>query len=348
MSKKLLFINDFSEDEGTEKIQTLCEKYGYTFEHIVNTLDLKTDDEYMEYFLKLEKEGPDAVPYNDRILDAAKDTELIVTAMSPVPSKIYDVAKELKAVGIIRSGVENVNIKRATEKGIKVINCPERLAVPVSEYTVGLIIAEMKNIARSHKRVMEHNFVDTSYCNSSYTGNLKGRNVGIIGLGAIGSRVAKVMDAFEANVLVYDSFVSDEEIRKRGYTPLSLNELCAQADVITIHLRLVPETKDTIGKEQFALMKPTCVLINTARAGLVNEEALLDALINHKIGGAGLDVWHQEPLPDDSPLLSLDNVTLTAHIAGWCSDASELSKDIMLHALEHYFITGEWINCVNR
>ena len=90
------------------------------------------------------------------------------------------------------------------------------------------------------------------------------------------------------------------------------------------------------------------MLINTARAGLVDEEAMMDALINHKIGGAGLDVFHQEPLPDDHPFYSLDNVTLTGHLAGWSSNAFEMTVDIMINALRHYFETGEWINVVNK
>ena len=103
-----------------------------------------------------------------------------------------------------------------------------------------------------------------------------------------------------------------------------------------------------MGAEQFALMKPTCFLINTARAGLVDEASLMDALQNHKIGGVGLDVFHQEPLPEDHPLLTLDNVTITNHLAGHCSNIFDMTMDIMLGTLEHYFETGEWKNVVNR
>ena len=180
------------------------------------------------------------------------------------------------------------------------------------------------------------------------TVNLKGKNVGIIGCGAIGARVAKIMKAFEANVLVYDPFCDSKNLESQGYTVMELNELCKEADVISMHFRLTPETKGLLGKEQFALMKPTAVLINTARAGLVDEEAMMDALINHKIGGAGLDVWHQEPLPENHPFYTMDNVTLTGHLAGWSSNAFEMTVDIMIQALKHYFETGEWVNVVNK
>ena len=133
---------------------------------------------------------------------------------------------------------------------------------------------------------INHDFSYEDFCNTSYTVNLKGKNVGIVGCGAVGARVAKIMKAFDANILIYDPFCKKEDMEKEGYQVMELNELCKEADVISIHFRLTPETRGMIGKEQFSLMKPTCFLINTARAGLVEEEAMMDALINHKIGGA--------------------------------------------------------------
>ena len=204
----------------------------------------------------------------------------------------------------------------------------------------------MKNIARSHQRMQAHNF-DNHFPNAQYSVNLKGKNVGLVGCGMVGSRVARIMKAFEANVLIYDPYLPAEKIAVDGYRPVSLEELCAQSDVISIHFRLTPETKGMIGPAQFALMKPNCVLINTARAGLVDEAAMMDALKNHKIAGAGLDVFHEEPLTDSNPLLSMDNVTITNHMAGHCADIFQMTLDIMLGALEHYFETGEWIHVVN-
>jgi D-3-phosphoglycerate dehydrogenase len=127
----------------------------------------------------------------------------------------------------------------------------------------------------------------------------------------------------------------------------ALNELFRQSDIISLHYRLTDETKGFIGKEQFDLMKPHAFFVNTARAGLIDEKALIDALVNHKIGGAGLDVFQQEPLPPDHPFLNLDNVTITSHIAGACADTLKLSCAIMEDAIRHYFKTGEWKNTVN-
>lgn len=347
--KKIVVINDVNTNgnDSIEKIKKLGEEFGYVTE-IVNDLCSNSMEEFSEWFLKMEQEGPDAVPLNEKLIEAMKDTDIVVTAMSALSTKAINEAEHLKAACIMRSGVENINLENATQRKIPVIHAPGRLAVPVSEFTVGLMIAEMKNIARSNMRILNHDFSDADFCNTSYTVNLKGKNVGIVGCGAVGARVAKIMKAFDANVLIYDPFCKKEDMEKEGYQVMELNELCKEADVISIHFRLTPETRGMIGKEQFSLMKPTCFLINTARAGLVEEEAMMDALINHKIGGAGLDVWHQEPLPDDHPFYTMDNVTLTGHLAGWSSNAFEITVDIMLHALRHYFETGEWINVINK
>lgn len=347
--KKMVVINDVNTigNNSIDRFKELAGQYNYQVE-VVDDLCSDSMEEFSEWFLKMEQEGPDALLLNEKLVKAMEDAQIVVTAMSGIPTEGVDNAKDLQAVCIMRSGVENINLENATKKGVKVINAPGRLAVPVSEFTVGLMIAEMKNIARSNIRVLNHDFSDADFCNTNYTVNLKGKNVGIVGCGAVGARVAKIMKAFEANVLVYDPYCPAERLEAEGYKVMELNELCKEADVISVHFRLTPETRGLIGKEQFELMKPTCVLINTARAGLVDEEAMMDALINHKIGGAGLDVWHQEPLPDNHPFFTMDNVTLTGHLAGWSSNAFEMTVDIMLNTLEHYFKTGEWINVVNK
>lgn len=349
MSKKVVVMEDFTV-RGTDNMHVydvLTEKYGAKVKYIQVQKDIEDGDAFAKMFLNMEKHGPDVIGEEEELLAEIKDANIVISHISAVSTKAVNSAGNLEAVCIMRSGVENVNVANATEKGVKVINAPGRLAVPVSEFTVGLIISEMKNIARSHQRMVQKNF-DNQFSNADYSVNLKGKNIGLVGCGAVGSRVARIMKAFEANVLIYDPYMSDEKIKELGYVPKDLNDLCKESDVISIHYRLTPETKGLIGKEQFALMKPGCYLINTARAGLVDEESLMDVLINHKIAGAGLDVFHQEPLEEDNPLLTLDNVTITNHLAGHCADIFQMTADIMLGALEHYFETGEWVNVVNR
>lgn len=348
MGKKIVVMEDFTV-RGTDNMKAfdiLAEKYGAQVKHIQVEKDITDEKAFASMFLNMEKNGPDVLPEEDELLQEIQDANIVISHISPISTKAIQSARNLEAVCIMRSGIENVNADSCRERGIKIINAPGRLAVPVSEFTVGLIISEMKNIARSHQRMQAHNF-DNHFPNAQYSVNLKGKNVGLVGCGMVGSRVARIMKAFEANVLIYDPYLPAEKIAADGYRPVSLEELCAQSDVISIHFRLTPETKGMIGPAQFALMKPNCVLINTARAGLVDEAAMMDALKNHKIAGAGLDVFHEEPLTDSNPLLSMDNVTITNHMAGHCADIFQMTLDIMLGALEHYFETGEWIHVVN-
>lgn len=335
---------------GTDNMKVfdkLAEKYDVNIQHIYVQKEIKNGDSFAKMFLNMEKNGPDVIEEEEELLEAIKDADIVISHISAVSTKAVNTAEHLQAVCIMRSGVENVNVANATDKGVKVINAPGRLAVPVSEFTVGLMISEMKNIAKSHQRMQQGNF-DSTFANAAYSVNLKGKNVGLIGCGAVGSRVAKVMKAFEANVLIYDPYMPADRICEMGYEAVELNELCKKADVISVHYRLTPETKGMVGAEQFALMRPSTYLINTARAGLVDEKAMMDALVNHKIAGAGLDVFHEEPLSENNPLLKLDNVTITNHLAGHCADIFQMTADIMMEALEHYFETGEWIHLVNK
>lgn len=349
MSEKILVIEDYTV-RGTEDMHVfdkLKEKYDVDLEYIKVQKEIETGEDFAKFFLKLEKNGPDIIPVEKELMDAISDADILISHISALNTSAINSAEHLKAACIMRSGVENINVPNATEKGIKVVNAPGRLAVPVSEYTVGLIISEMKNIARSHQR-MQSGIFDENFPNAPYSVNLKGKNIGIIGCGAVGRRVAQIMKAFEANVYIYDSYISDEKIKEMGYVPAGLNELCEAADVISMHYRLTEETKGMLGKEQFVKMKKSCFLINTARAGLIDEKCLVDALVNHKIAGAGLDVFHEEPLSEDNPLLSLDNVTITNHMAGHCADIFQMTADIMMNTLEHYLQTKEWIHIVNQ
>ena len=348
MALIVLIISDMAtrQADGVKVFESL-EDYGCEIS-VVQDMVGWTDEQQEAAFLKMETEGPDAFEDNPDVVAAMEDADVVVTFFSAVPSAGIRGAKHLQAICVMRSGAENVNVDVATECGVKVLNAPGRLAVPVSEFTVGLMLAEIKNIARGHMQAMSGDFSTWDFQNEDYWFNLKGKNIGLVGCGAVGSRVAKIMKAFEANVLIYDPYVAPEKLQAQGYTPVGLNELCEKSDVISVHFRLTPQTRGLIGKEQFALMKPTCYLINTARAGLVDEEAMLDALVNAKIGGAALDVFHQEPLPADYPLFKLRNVTITPHFAGYCSDIYEITSAITMNEIETYCEKGEWINVLNK
>jgi len=345
MSKNVLIIRDFL--MGKEKVQFICDflrQYDARVQIVEESPGIDMGG-FAQAFRLMEKQGPDALPFNERVAGAMRGANIVLAMMSPVQTAAVNAAPQLEAVCLMRSGTENVDVANAAARGIKVVCVPGRLSVPVSEFTVGLIIAEMKNIVRGHNRVLEGNF-DHKFPNARYSRNIHGSVVGLVGLGAVGGKVARTLKAMGADILVYDPYLPEEEIRRLDYTPCGLEELCAASDIISVHFRLTPETRGLIGEKQFRLMRPGCFFVNTARAGLVEEAALVDALRDRKIAGAALDVFHEEPLPKDHPFYTLDNVTLTSHMAGSCNDTFGITFDIMAGALKRYFETGEWINAV--
>jgi D-3-phosphoglycerate dehydrogenase len=349
MSKKVVLIRDFTvrTNNGLDYFKNFLEKdYGAHVVYVEDRPEITNPDDFSKMFLTMETQGPDVLSVNNDMVKVMEDADFVISHISAISSKAVNNARNLSAVCILRSGVENIDVPNATAKGVKVVNAPGRLAVPVSEFTVGLIISEMKNIARSHANMVKGDFSKKFY-NREFNYSISGNKVGIVGYGTIGRRVAAIMKVMGAEVLVFDPYVDKSLVTAAGFEYRTLNELFKESDVISIHYRLTEETKGLIGKEQFALMKPHAFFFNTARAGLVDEAALLDTLVNHRIGGAGLDVFHQEPLPPDHPFLKLDNVTLTAHLAGTSSDSFKVTCAIMEDAIRYYFRSGVWKNTVN-
>jgi D-3-phosphoglycerate dehydrogenase len=206
-------------------------------------------------------------------------------------------------------------VNEATQRGILVIHTPNHNAQAVAEYTIGLMLAETRNIARSHYSLKQGTWQE-QYPNSSFIPELNELKIGIVGYGQNGQLVAKKLKSFETHILICDPFVSDDVILKDGYEPVNLDTLFAEADIISLHVRLTAQTKSMIGAAEFRKMKPSAYLINTARSGLVDTNAMIMALQENTIKGAAIDVFDAEPLPKDSPLIQLDNLTLTNHRAG--------------------------------
>jgi D-3-phosphoglycerate dehydrogenase len=228
-------------------------------------------------------------------------------------------------IGVLRGGTENIDVACATQRGVAVLNTPGRLSRAVAECTVGLILAEIRNIARGHARLVQGRW-DRSFPNSDAIPELYRRTVGLVGYGAVGQLVAHFLAAFGCRLLAFDPYFQG------AATPTTLTDLptlLKEADVVSLHARLCPETQHLIGAKEMALMKPTAVLVNTARSGLVDEAALIQALRERRIMGAALDVFDLEPLPSDHPFLHLDNVTLTPHLAGSTHDGFRNSPVLM-------------------
>jgi D-3-phosphoglycerate dehydrogenase len=236
---------------------------------------------------------------------------------------------KLRIAGVSRAGVENVNVAEATKRGIVVFNIEGRNAEAVSDFAVGMMLAECRNIARAHFAIKSGQWRKT-FSNSDWVPELKGKKVGIIGFGYIGRLVAQKLSGFGAIRLVYDPFVNAEDVRAAGCVPVDKESLFKECDFVTLHARMSEATKNMVGAKELALMKPTAYVVNTARAGMIDANALAAALKEKRIAGAGLDVFPDEPLKPDSPFLTLDNVTLTTHIAGTTREALSRSPEILM------------------
>jgi D-3-phosphoglycerate dehydrogenase / 2-oxoglutarate reductase len=289
--------------------------------------------------LVIEKQGPAAEPVLPMIQNADKNTEMLLTLFAPVSADAMDALPNLRLVGAARAGQENLDVAAATKRGIVMHNIMGRNAHAVSDFAIGLLFAEARNIARSH-HALKTGVWQKKYSNSAFTPEITGKTLGMIGFGYIGTLVAKKLAGFNLKVLVYDPFVSDKTLREFNVVKASLEEVFSQSDFVSIHARLTDSTKGLVGEKYLSLMKPTAILINTARAGLIDEDALYDALKSNQIGGAALDVHSSEPLQDKSKWLELDNVTLTAHIAGTTAEALTNSPFLLVRDINR-LLAGE-------
>ena len=235
---------------------------------------------------------------------------IIIRSATKVRKDMIDAAKNLKAIGRAGVGLDNVDVEYAKSKGIKVINTPGATSISVAELTIGLILAVMRKIAYAD-REMRRGAWPKKKCKGI---EMYGKTLGIIGIGRIGREVAKRAKAFGMRIVYYDVYRPDENTEKElGLEYRDLDTLISEADVITLHVPLVPETKHLINAERISKMKDGAIIINAARGGIVDEDALYDALKSGKLYGAALDVYENEPLKE-SKLFELDNVVLTPHI----------------------------------
>lgn len=275
--------------------------------------DLQNDN------IKIEQKGANSVEItNQDLLKGIESFDMIITQFMPIGKKVIDQAKNLKYIGVLRSGTENVDKKYAESKGIKVINTAGRNARAVAEFTVGMILSETRNIARTNAKMHEDIWFK-DFPNKDNIPEIGGKTIGIIGFGHIGQLVAKFLSGFDAKIIFYDPYVQKTNLNAKKVD--SISYLLRQSDIITIHMRATEETHHIINKDMFELIKPSAYFINTARSALVDEKALITVLKEGRISGAAIDTFDEEPLPADSEFLNLKNVTLTSHLAGSTADA---------------------------
>jgi D-3-phosphoglycerate dehydrogenase len=286
----------------------------------------------------MEWDGANAVAAPPQILSELDGVHAIVVHFAPVNAEIILAAPELKMVAVARAGLENVDHETAAAAGIFVTGVAGRNAAAVAELAIGLMLAECRNISRA-----DHSIKDGGWRKefSVPMVELGESTIGIIGWGQVARKLAKKLAGLAQEILVYDPFVSAAAINAAGARAVSFDDIFEHSDFVHVMARLTPETERFIGREQFKLMKASAYFINTSRSRLVDYEALLEALTLNTIAGAGLDVFDNEPLPDDSPWRELDNVTMTTHYGGETAGTNSTSARLVLDAITAFIQAGK-------
>src|SRR5476649_1964436 len=243
---------------------------------------------------------------------------VIIRSATKIDAEAISAAPNLKVIARAGVGLDNVDVKAATTAGVMVVNAPTSNIVSAAELTVGHILSLARFLPAANESLAAG-----TWKRSKFTGvELFEKTIRIIGLGRIGALITARLQAFGMNVVAYDPYVTATRAQQLGVTLLSLDELLAASDFITIHMPKTPETTGMISTDQLALMKPSAFIVNVARGGLIDEDALYAALKSKRIAGAGLDVFVNEP-PTASPLLTLDNIVLTPHLGASTDEAQE-------------------------
>ncbi|WP_314302910.1 phosphoglycerate dehydrogenase [Brevibacillus parabrevis] len=243
---------------------------------------------------------------------------LLVRSQTQVTAEVLQAGKNLKTVGRAGVGVDNIDIAAATQAGIPVINAPDGNTISTAEHSFAMLMAVARNIPQAHKKL-----VDGTWDRKSFQGvELNKKVLGVVGMGRIGSEVAKRAKAFGMSVMGFDPFMTEERAQKMGVIHATVDDICRQADFITVHTPLTKETRHIISTREFAKMKEGVRLINCARGGIIDEKALYEAITSGKVAGAALDVFEEEP-PVDNPLVGLPQVVTTPHLGASTVEAQE-------------------------
>lgn len=282
------------------------------------------------------------------VIEVAQDAAVLVTHVGPVTNVMLQLLPTLQIIGCCRGGPVNINVAAATERGIPVVNAPARNAQAVIEFTLGMMLTECRGISRAHKALSQGTWQGELYRYERAGQELQGQTVGLVGLGAIAQGLVPYLVPFDLRILAFDPYVQPERAAALGVELVDLPTLLAEADIVSIHARVTPETTHMMGAAQFAQMKQGAYFINTARGPLVDYDALYAALADGHLGGAALDTFAQEPPPADWPLLALDNVTVTPHIAGASREAARRGAEIVAQDIANFFAGKPLRYCVNR
>ena len=267
----------------------------------------------------------------DELIDALEGCSVLICELEQVSARVMDACPLLRVIIDCRGTPVNVDVAAATQRRILVVNTPARNADSTADLTLGLILCAARQISKAEAWLRDGRWTadQLHLPYKAFRGmTLSGSTIGIVGSGAVGSRVALRCQAFGMKVQLYDPYMEPEQLAAWGSPCKSLDLLLASSDVLSIHVPLNPQTTGLIGARELSLMKPTALLVNAARAAVVDKQALYDVLRTGRIRGAALDVYWQEPPSGDDPFFALGNVTMTPHVGG-ASDGVIANQAVM-------------------
>lgn len=242
---------------------------------------------------------------------------LVVRSETKVTKAVIEAADNLKVIGRAGVGVDNIDVEAATKKGIMVINAPEGNTIAATEHTLAMMLSLARHIPEAHQSVKRGEWQRSKYIGVE----MRGKTLGILGLGRIGTGVAKRAIAMEMQVLAYDPFISADHAKALGIELAELKDIFAASDFITVHMPKTPETQHMLDKKAFSAMKKGVRIINCARGGIIDENALVEAINEGIVAGAAIDVFEKEPIDPANPLLALDKVVVTPHLGASTAEA---------------------------
>ena len=270
---------------------------------------------------------------DEAVIEAGYDAEALVVRLTRVSANLINAMPSLKVIGRNGVGVDNVDVAAASQRQIAVVNTPGTNSNSVAEYVISAFMTLHKKLVQLDHYVREGEWQFRDKCRGI---DLQGKTIGIVGMGQIGSILTqKCLVGLGMRVLIYDPFVPRDYIIKHGAVPVDdLVSLISESDVVSLHIPLTPTTKGLFNIQMLRSMKAGAVLVNASRGGVVDESALAEVLKEGYLGGAALDVFEEEPLTGDSPLLDAPNLLVTPHIAGLSEDAAErtsvaMAKDVL-------------------
>lgn len=280
----------------------------------------------------------------EQILEISKDVSaIIVRSDTKISRQVFEVASELKAVGRAGVGVDNIDVDAATEKGVIVMNTPGGNTIATAELTFTHMLCGTRPIVRGATSMREGKWERKLLKGAE----LRGKTLAVLGLGRIGAEVAKRALAFEMMVIAYDPYLTDERAKELDLKKVELNEAFAEADYLTVHMPLTDDTRNIVDEAAFAKMKNGVRVFNCARGGIIKESALAEALKSGKVAGAGLDVYEEEPLPEDHQFRQIENLTLTPHLGASTAEAQESVGVEIAEAVSEVLNGGRIRNAIN-